>query len=1095
MKRYIKNIIVFLIQLLEKYELRDINTDETDPLKKIMDIIPIKNNCVKSDYGYTPISEITRTIPLQRYELMLENGDYLECADNHIVYCDGHLKKFVKDLNIYDYIITIDGISKVKSVKKIYGKLSMFDLTIDGPEPSYYTNNILSHNTVFSALFLLHFALFNDDKGIMIVANKGKTVKEIIRKIKDIYKSLPFFLKKGVINWNEKSIAFENNSRIQSENRTKDPAIGFTIDMLYLDEFAHIPDNIVRDYYGAIVPVVSSIENSKIMITSTPDGFNLFHDLLIGAEKEIGDPLKNPYTAMRVYWWQVEGRRDTHLQVLPAKLKKYNFTKSGVLRELRSQGLSFYKKNISGNIIDCVKYDPDDESTHINTIRKIRVFGIPLPEIIIITNWREEEIKLIGGEEKFKQEYDLHFITGDKLLFDRIIMDSLKKRSLPFDFIPIPHFDDRLIIPYDSLKWIKDKPKLFDINNIRDYYIMMGIDLGEGLVQDYSVLNIFRLLIRDKEEIEKNKDKYENIYDLFKLEQIGMYRNNIYSIKEVAHIFYLLAFEFFDPEKLKTVLEYNTYGGEFLSHLPNVFDSDNEYFNGVFLRYKHRKEDKMTKIGLKLNRDKHLIVDKDFQQAVKKKKIIIHNDININEISTFSKQVTTGGNITYRAESGNDDCLLPDTQIKTKTGYKKIKDIIIGEFVLTHLGSYKKVTNIIIKNFNGDMYKVKFKGQVPLDITYNHPLYTATYKNNKKIFNNRVWSVPDKLEKNKHKCVNIIDVYKKNVNRVIKYTDLYEKNIHAAEKNIKLKSIILDSDFSKFLGLFLADGNCYKPYKTSYRVSISFNKNQIELINEIKKYFNHLNLSIFETFNNNCLVLSVHNKTLYELLIKCYDNETKEKILPEYALELGEDLKYVLEYWIKGDGWVNNKKTPHVIGCSTSLQLALSMRDIATGLGKINTINKYKRHRYNVKTKDQYWVTIYDKPPKSSSLKKISNFEMSSNLSYSEKYNFQGITYNLEVEDDNSYIANGIVVHNCVMTNVILATSFDNVGFKNIVDMYVSSELNGEMLNYVENFVDGTPSSSKINDFTSIYKKIYGNKKNTGQFTRNVTMRRNNPFN
>lgn len=681
MRTYLKNVIIFLIQLIEKYELRNHNVDENEPLKKIVDILPVVNRSVKSDYGFPPISEINKTAPLQRYELILENGNILECADDHIVYCEEHRPQFVKNLTKDDYILTKNGISRVKSVKKLYGKICMFDFTIDGPEPSYYTNNILSHNTVSASIVILHFVLFNDDKGAMIVANKGNTVKEIVRKIKDIYRLLPFFLKKGVINWNEKSVAFENNSRIQSENRTKEPAIGFTIDLLYLDEFAHIPDNYVRDYYGAIVPVVSAISNSKIIITSTPNGYNLFHDLLVGAERDADDPLKNPYTPMRVYWHQVDGRQDTQIQIMPAKLKKYNFTKSGTLRELRDKGISFYKKKKGDDIIDCVKYDPDDKVTYIGEIRKMRVSGIPLPELAIITNWQEEEMKLIGGEDKFKQEYDLHFITGDKLLFDRITMDSMKKKVIPFSYMPINHFDNRLTIPYESLKWITDNQELFDLDKVKDYYIMAAVDLAEGLAQDYTVLNIFRLLIKTKEEIQRDSEMFENIYDLFKLEQIGMYRNNIYSIREVAHIFYLLGFEFFDPEKFKSVLEYNTYGGEFLSHLPNVFEGANEFFNAVFLRYKHRKEDKIAKIGIKLSRDKHLIVDKDFQQAVKKRKMIIHNDVNISEISTFSKQVTPGGNVTYKAETGNDDCVMTNVLLSTvydNVGFKNLVDMYIS---------------------------------------------------------------------------------------------------------------------------------------------------------------------------------------------------------------------------------------------------------------------------------------------------------------------------------------------------------------------------------------------------------------------------------
>ena len=532
--------------------------------------------------------------------------------------------------------------------------------------------------TVSAAIVMIHFVLFNDDKGVMIVANKGKTVKEIIRKIKDIYKLLPFFLKKGVTNWNETQISFENNSRIQTENRTKDPSIGFTIDLLYLDEFAHIPDNFIRDYYGAIVPIVSSINNSRIIITSTPNGYNMFWELMTAAELPPDDPRKNPYTAMRVLWTQIEGREDTKIKIVEFKLKKYGLSKSTILREIREKyDITLYKWHMGDEILDCVKYDVNDEKTYIDNIRKIRINGIPLPELAIVYNWEEEETKLLGSPEKFDQEYGLHFVTGDKILFNKETIDLLKSKQLPFDYIEFPQFN-KLNIPYDSLKMVRDL-NLFNPAKAKDYYILMSVDLSEGLAKDYSVINIFRLLLRDKQEIEKYK--YENLYDLFKIEQIGLYRNNVYSIREVAHIFYIIGFEIFDPEKVKVVLEYNTYGAEFMAHLPNVFDGNNNYSNSVFLRYKHNREDIMGKIGLKLNKDKHLIIDKEFQQSIRNRRMILHSDININEITTFSKHETFSGNITYRAESGNDDVVMTTITLSTcfdNIGYKNLVDIYVN---------------------------------------------------------------------------------------------------------------------------------------------------------------------------------------------------------------------------------------------------------------------------------------------------------------------------------------------------------------------------------------------------------------------------------
>jgi len=685
MKVTIKHIIIFLIQLIEYYEFRNIDKDENKPNKKIVDIIPI-NKYVKTDYGNTPVSEIVRTIPLQRYELLLENDDKIECADTHIIYCKNHTPKLVLDLTENDEVITISGLSKIKHFKKLRGKLSMFDLTIDGPEPSYYTNNILSHNTVSAAIVILHFVLFNNDKGCMVVANKGTTVIEIIDKIKSIYKHLPFFLKRGVINWNQKSITFDNGCRIKSENRTKEPAIGFTIDLLYFDEFAKVPSNIIRPYYGSAVPTVSSIKNSKIIITSTPDGYNLFYELLTGAEKAEGDKDKNTYESMRVYWWQVKGRRDTKLYFNKKMLSKYGVKEREILQELELYGYTITKRKEGEKLVHIIAFDEDNEKTHLEKIRSIRLFDkLPLVEICNVTNWQEEETKLVGGESIFKQEYDIQFITGDKLLFDSITLERIQNATEKFEHIPIPNFDKRLALPYDKLEFIKDRPDLFEIEEVKKYHMMFSIDLAEGLGSDYTVLNIFRLLPKDKVIIEKNKQKFTNIYDYFKLEQVGFFHCNYYSVKEFAHLLYMIAYEMFDPEKCKISLEYNTYGGELLAHLPNVFEGDNDYFDATFIRTKHNQNDKYRKKGLKITKgNKVKLVIKDYQDAIKKHSIIVHNALNILEMKVFSKRETPSGDFTYQSETGNDDTVMSLVNLSASLTSVQFKDIV-DDYIATVL--------------------------------------------------------------------------------------------------------------------------------------------------------------------------------------------------------------------------------------------------------------------------------------------------------------------------------------------------------------------------------------------------------------------------
>ena len=184
MRNILKNIILFLIELIESYEYRNLQLDETDISKKIIDTVDISGEGLKvlSHDGYHTITHIHKTQPYTIYILKLESGEKLECADNHIIFCKGFVQKFVKDLTTDDYIMTKNGLSKVCSVLKTNHKISMYDVTVDSEDHSFYSNDILSHNTTTSCIFLLHEAFFNTDRNIGIAANKALTpVKSFTR--------------------------------------------------------------------------------------------------------------------------------------------------------------------------------------------------------------------------------------------------------------------------------------------------------------------------------------------------------------------------------------------------------------------------------------------------------------------------------------------------------------------------------------------------------------------------------------------------------------------------------------------------------------------------------------------------------------------------------------------------------------------------------------------------------------------------------------------------------------------------------------------------------------------------------------------------
>ena len=536
--------------------------------------------------------------------------------------------------------------------------------------------------TISSAIFMLHKILFDNDKNIMIVANKGDTAVEIVDKIKSIYTLLPFFLKPGIKIWNQKSLTFENGCRIKTSARTKTPAIGFTIDVLYLDEFAHIPSNIIEPYYTAAFPTTAAVQNSKIIITSTPNGMNLFHRLLTDAERPEGDPQKNNYKAMRVYWHQVPGRFVTYLRLNTHKLYDHGITKEDIF-ELYQEKWGVKTKIEMGWNSDLQKdiihvYNNEncsDEQVKSLSIEDNRGFEVSIRSLAEVTTWKEEAIKDIGGEDAFNQEYGLRFINASKSLLNETIIDELLKNKKNYIFEEISEFDKKIKFSYSDLKFVEDDDLFIPLKR-KDYKVIISVDISEGLGQDYSVINIFRINNKTKEVIDIQKDNYKSLVDFFKLEQIGIFRSNIISIKQLAELLYLICFEYFNPENVKVVLELNNYGNTLLAEMPHVFDGKNDYGSSIFVRYKHRIDATEEKVGLKVGENKNLMV-KDYQDLMYSKGFGINNEDTIREITTFVKHTTTAGNTKYAADVGHDDCVMTivnTTSIFQKTDFKEMVD-------------------------------------------------------------------------------------------------------------------------------------------------------------------------------------------------------------------------------------------------------------------------------------------------------------------------------------------------------------------------------------------------------------------------------------
>lgn len=151
--------------------------------------------------------------------------------------------------------------------------------------------------------YILWYILFNQDKTVAILANKAATSREILSRIKLAYEALPMWIQQGVKTWNKGDIELENGCRVIANSTASSAIRGFSISLLYLDEFAFVPTNIADEFFTSVYPTISSGTTSKILISSTPNGMNHFYRMWTEAVEG-----QNGFKNVEANWRQVPGR-------------------------------------------------------------------------------------------------------------------------------------------------------------------------------------------------------------------------------------------------------------------------------------------------------------------------------------------------------------------------------------------------------------------------------------------------------------------------------------------------------------------------------------------------------------------------------------------------------------------------------------------------------------------------------------------------------------------------------------------------------------------------------------------------------------------
>lgn len=201
--------------------------------------------------------------------------EYVRCSRDPIYF----IKKYAKIVSLDEGVVSFDPfpyqermISAIHNNKNTLGKLF----------------RQAGKSTIVAAYFAW-YVLFNDNKTAVILANKQAIAIEIFGRVQFIIENLPQWLQQGVIEWNKKSLVLENGSRCIAAATSASAVRGMSVNLLLLDEFAHLQPNLAEEFVASVFPTLSSSESSKLIIISTPNGLNHYHKLWVEAQNGRND--------------------------------------------------------------------------------------------------------------------------------------------------------------------------------------------------------------------------------------------------------------------------------------------------------------------------------------------------------------------------------------------------------------------------------------------------------------------------------------------------------------------------------------------------------------------------------------------------------------------------------------------------------------------------------------------------------------------------------------------------------------------------------------------------------------------------------------
>lgn len=224
-----------------------------------------------------------------------EIKEYMKCKENPVYFIENYVKIITLDQGLQPFKLYDCQKEKVDVIMNNRRVVLM-----EGRQQG---------KTVTAAACILHYTIFEEDKTVAIMANKSAAAREVLNRYQIMYENLPLWMQQGVRVWNKGDVELENNSKVLTAATTAAAIRGKSVNWLYIDEAAIIPNNVADEFFTSVYPTISAGETTKILLTSTPLGYNHFWKFWNEAEKKT-----NGFEHMFIPYYEIPGRDEKWLE-------------------------------------------------------------------------------------------------------------------------------------------------------------------------------------------------------------------------------------------------------------------------------------------------------------------------------------------------------------------------------------------------------------------------------------------------------------------------------------------------------------------------------------------------------------------------------------------------------------------------------------------------------------------------------------------------------------------------------------------------------------------------------------------------------------